>query len=97
VKFCGKGINTSKIKLNMVKKMMELEPKEYFEDIEWAESNYSELQKEFRNKWVAIVGKKVVAFGDSIKRIREDARKKTGVKHIPILFVESGSNILSTN
>lgn len=73
--------------------VIELEPKEYFEDIEWAESNYSELQKAFRNKWVAIVSKKVVAFGDSIKRIREEARRKTGVEHIPVIFIESGSNV----
>ena len=73
--------------------MIELEPKEYFDDIEWAENNYPELQKKFRDKWVAIVGKKVVAAGDSIKRIREEARKKTGMKHIPVIFVESGSHV----
>lgn len=70
---------------------MEKIPKRFWEDDRWAEKHYSELQKKYKDKWVAVVNKKVVAVGDSIKKIREEARKKTGERHIPVLFVESGS------
>jgi hypothetical protein len=36
-----------------------MEPKEFWEDARWAEEHYSELQKQYRDKWVAIVDKKL--------------------------------------
>ena len=44
--------------------VMFLEEKEFWEDIRWIEENYAELQKQFKDKWVAIVGKKVVSYGE---------------------------------
>jgi hypothetical protein len=39
--------------------MVFMEPKEFWEDARWAEEHYSELQKQYRDKWVAIVDKKL--------------------------------------
>ena len=79
----------------MLKRMMEFEPKEYFEDIEWAESNYSELMRKYPEKWVAIIDKKIVGVGKSINEAEKEAYKKTDVeiKRIPVIFVERGANI----
>ena len=69
---------------------MELE--QYWQDSEWIKEHYSELQKKFTNKWVAIVRNAVVAIGDSLEEVRKFAQKKTGLTQIPVIFVESGEN-----
>ena len=66
--------------------------KRYWQDNDWAYSNYSELQKKYLEKWVAIVNKKVVSYGKSPKRVIETARKKTKIKRFPVIYVESGAN-----
>ena len=43
-----------------------------------AEENYTELQKRFRDLWVAIVDKKVIAYGKNLAKVEEEARLKTG-------------------
>ncbi len=67
--------------------------KRFFEDMDWAEEHHEELLKKYRDLWVAIYNKQVVAYGSSIREIERQARAKTGQKHIPVYFVESGSNI----
>ena len=73
--------------------MVEIEPKEFWDDLKWGRKHYHELVVKYTDKWVAIVNKKVVASGESIKRIRQEAIKKTGKKHIPIIFVEDASHV----
>ena len=73
--------------------MIEIEPKEFWDDLKWGRNHYHELLAEYNDQWVAIVNKKVVASGESIKRIRQAAIKKTGKKHIPIIFVEDASHV----
>lgn len=73
--------------------MVEIEPKEFWDDLKWGRKHYHELMAKYNDKWVAIVNKKVVASGESIKRIRQEAIKKTGKKHIPIIFVEDAFHV----
>ena len=72
------------------------EPKEFWEDKKWGEGKYPQLQDEYPNKWIAIVNKKVVASGKSLKNTEIEAERKTGVPRdrIPVLFVEGDVNIL---
>ncbi len=70
-----------------------MEPKEFWEDKDWAIEHYAELQKQYRDKWVAIVGKRVVSHGENRGEVREQAVKLTGKKYIPLIFVESGAAI----
>ncbi len=72
---------------------MFLEEKEFWEDIRWGEENYAELQKQFKDKWVAIVGKKVVSYGENRGEVKKNAMKLTGKKIIPLIYVESGAAI----
>ncbi|MCS4540932.1 MAG: DUF5678 domain-containing protein [Euryarchaeota archaeon] len=70
-----------------------MEPKEFWEDKKWARENYCELQKQFRDKWVAIVGKKVVSYGENRGDVKKRAMELTGKKYIPLIYVESGAAI----
>lgn len=65
----------------------------YWEDQDWGVHHYKELVKEFPEMWVAIINKKVVAYGDSPSKVRKIAKKKTGEERIPVLFVEGGVHV----
>ncbi|MCS4540791.1 MAG: DUF5678 domain-containing protein [Euryarchaeota archaeon] len=69
------------------------EPKEFLEDMRWGEEHYSELQKQYKDKWVAIVGKKVVSHGENLEEVENKAKKISGKKYVPVIFVESGAAI----
>ena len=78
-----------------MEKAIEIEPKEFWDDIRWSRKHYLELLKKYTDKWVEIVDGKVASAGDSPKMVEKEAEKKTG-KHqnkIPVIFVESGSNV----
>jgi hypothetical protein len=66
--------------------------KNYWQDNDWAYNHYSELQKRYLEKWVAIVNKKVVSSGLSPKKVIADAKRKTKVNRFPVIYVESGAN-----
>ncbi|PKP56298.1 MAG: hypothetical protein CVT88_02415 [Candidatus Altiarchaeales archaeon HGW-Altiarchaeales-1] len=76
-------------------KKVKLEPKEFWDDMNWGRAHYSELVKNYPDKWIAIVDKKVIAAGDSINHVEEEAMKKTGKSNdkIPVMFVECGEHI----
>lgn len=69
--------------------------KEFWDDLLWSEEHYSELMERFPDKWVAIVDKKAVFSGESIKTVEIEAEKITGKSkdEIPIVFVECGAHI----
>jgi hypothetical protein len=68
-------------------------PKEFWTDQEWGFKNHTQLLKKYRDMWIAIVNKKVVASGLDLAKVQKLAQKKTGKKYIPVMFVESGSHI----
>jgi hypothetical protein len=74
---------------------VEIESKEFLEDMKWGEENYSELMRKYPEKWVAIVDKKIVGVGRSISEAEKEAYQKTGIeiKRIPVIFVERGASI----
>lgn len=72
---------------------MVMEPKEFWEDARWGEENYVELQKQYRDKWVAIVGRKIVSYGENRGDVKKRAIELTGKKYIPLIYVESGAAI----
>ena len=70
-----------------------MELKEFWEDARWAEENYPELQKRYQDKWVAVVDKKVVSYGENRGDTKRRAMELTGRKYIPLFYVESGAAI----
>lgn len=67
--------------------------KRFFEDLDWAEEHHGELMGKYREQWIAVYNKTVVASGDSLAKVKEEAKLRTGRKHIPVYFVDSVSNI----
>jgi hypothetical protein len=49
--------------------------------------------KKYRDKWVAIHNKNVVAANSNLEDVVKEAKRKTGKKEIPVFYVESGSHI----
>jgi len=50
----------------------------------------AELQKKYKDKWMAIVNKQVAGVGEDGNLARKMAIEKTGKKFIPVIFIESG-------
>ena len=63
-------------------------PKRFLEDLNWAYSQYSNWIKKYPEEWVTIVNKKIVSHSKIPDVAERIARKKTGMKFIPSLFVE---------
>lgn len=74
---------------------MKLEPKEFFSDLEWGEEHYTRLQLDYPDMWVAIIDKRIVAFGKSLKNVEFEAANKTNRprSEIPVIFVECGNHV----
>lgn len=68
---------------------MKKEAEGFWEDMQWGEDNYTDLAKKYPDQWVAIVNRKVVAFGGSLRDIEIEAERKTNKKKvmIPTIFV----------
>jgi hypothetical protein len=70
-----------------------IEPKEFWDDMRWGEEHYADLQREYKNKWVAIFAKKIISSGENIEEVENKAKKISGKKYIPVIFIESGAAI----
>ena len=73
---------------------IKIEPKEFWDDKEWAFGHYSELMQRYPRCWIAIVNKEVVSAGSDLKKVREEAQKRTHRKEIPLIFVEGEASVL---
>ena len=69
-------------------------PKSYWQDQRWALDHYPDLVKRYRDRWVAVVNRRVVAASKSSVKAQEQARAKTG-RQLPIavVFVETGRHV----
>lgn len=72
--------------------------KRYWEDLKWARDHHSELLERYRNEWIAIYNKQVVAHGVSGAAVEQEAERKTGrpESEIPVYYIDSGSNIYAS-
>ena len=67
---------------------MDKKSKAYWEDSKWADTHMHEISREYRNLWVAIVDRKVVAAGKQLDVVISEAEGKTGRTDFPTYFVE---------
>jgi len=66
---------------------------EFWDDLDWARSNHTQLAKQYPDEWVAVINRKVVAFGKNLKRVKESAMKKFNKKEIAVFFADCGEHI----
>jgi hypothetical protein len=63
------------------------------DDLDWAGEHHTELLNKYRNEWIAIYHKEVVAHGLSGREVETQAQAKAGDKPVAMYYVDSGSNI----
>lgn len=68
----------------------------YMEDLNWAGEHHTELLKKYRNEWIAVHNKQVVAHGPSGREVEANAKVKVGDKSVAMYYVDSGSNIYAS-
>lgn len=80
-----------KIELLDVKEKL---PREFWEDQKWALEHYDELRRRYADMWIAILNKKVVAYGKELTEEKEESLFKVAGRPPVILFIESEARIL---
>jgi hypothetical protein len=69
-------------------------PKTFWRDQNWAFDHYSELVKRYKDRWVAVVNRHVVASSKSSVKAQEQAQAKTGRRSpIAVVYVETGRHV----
>ncbi|MBI4919094.1 hypothetical protein HY837_04130 [archaeon] len=51
--------------------------KEFWEDLKWGESSHTMLLNTYRDQWVAINNKEVVAAGTNLQKVEKEAKKNS--------------------
>lgn len=69
-------------------------PSDFWEDHKWALEHYSDLREKYADMWVAIVNRKVVAFGKGLTDEREESISREIGRPPVTLFVEGQARIL---
>mgnify|MGYP001123465886 CR=1 FL=1 len=67
--------------------------KEFWDDVKWEEEHYADLQRQYKGNWVAIAGKRVIAYGKYLDKVEEEARRITGRKEVYTTYIEAGAAI----
>ena len=69
-------------------------PQHYWQDQQWAFDHYGDLVKRYKDRWVAVVNRRVVAASKSSVKAQEQARAKTR-RPLPIavVYVETGRHV----
>jgi len=80
-------------KIDLLKKEEKL-PESFWDDQKWALEHYNALRKRYADMWVAIVNKKVVAYGKELTEEKEESLLKTAGRPPLIRFIESEARIL---
>jgi len=72
---------------------MERTNQKFWDDLKWGEKHHTDFLEKYRDKWVAIQNKGIVAFGDNLEQVKKEAKQKTGNDWVPVIFVEGGEHI----
>jgi len=77
-----------------MKRILTQKEKEYLSDLNY-DGEGDEFYQKYENMWIAIVNKQVVAHGENLGKVEEDASRKTGKpeEEIPVKFVPSVGSI----
>jgi len=70
-----------------------LPPKEFWDDLDWANNHMDEISAAYPDQWVAIVDRRVVASGPILADVESRAMALTGRTEFPVLFAETGIRV----
>ncbi len=73
-----------------MKRQLTQKEKQYLADLHY-DGEGDEFYHKYQNMWIAVVNKQVIAYGENLRRVEEEASRKTGKpqKEIAVQFVES--------
>lgn len=73
-----------------MKRQLTQKEKQYLADLHY-DGEGDEFYRKYQNMWIAVVNKQVVAYGENLRRVEEEASRKTGKpkEDIAVKFVES--------
>ncbi len=69
-------------------------PEAFWDDQKWALEHLNDLRRKYADMWVAILNKKVVAYGKELTEEKEESLFKVAGRPPLILFIESEARIL---
>ncbi|MBI2507784.1 hypothetical protein HYV89_02415 [Candidatus Woesearchaeota archaeon] len=61
--------------------------------MKWGENHNTEFLKKYRDQWIAIENKKVIASGNNLEKVEKEAKQKTGKEWVPVIFIQGGEHI----
>lgn len=61
------------------------------EDLRWVREHYEELQEKYPDRFIAVFGKRVVAFGRTYHEVSTELERELPTAEAVIEFVESGT------
>ena len=68
-------------------------PKEFWDDLDWADAHMDEISAAHPDQWVAIVDRRVVASGPILAAVESRTMALTGRTEFPVLFAETGIRV----
>ena len=73
-----------------MKRQLTQKEKQYLADLHY-DGEGDEFYRKYQNMWIAVVNKQVVAYGENLRRVEEEASRKTGKprEEIAVQFIES--------
>ena len=66
---------------------------EFWDDCRWANDHMDEISVGYPDRWVAIVGRRVVASGPVLAQVESQALAPTGTREFPVLYAEAGIRV----
>lgn len=80
----------------MKKYQIHIDSKNYIRNLHY-DGEGDEFYRKYQNMWIAIADKKVIAFGENMRQVKQEAARKTGKaeEEIPVKFIESIGSIFS--
>ena len=72
-------------------------PKEYWEDKEWVNENYTELVQKYPDQWIAVYDKEVIVANKYLGEVKKVARSKNFPRQCLYVFIEGTMRIYGHN
>ena len=67
--------------------------KSFWEDDSWAHENYQILLKDYPNKWIAVMNKRVICASEDLKVVKTFLARKFKGKITPLIHIEDASHV----